>query len=141
MNRSKLEYFIKNLMEYKKKEIIEEIDPNGDFKFDHLTIEFLKNPDTTDPFVLLAVPNYMDPTFVEAYKQKYVKQFELINDLCIKNNIYPFFKDPTNLVESELTREEICEQVHESILNEFFNVKSFREYQPPIYKPNNNENK
>ena len=135
MDRSKLEYMIKNLPEHKKWELIEEVDPNGDYEFNDIAVEFLKNPDTKDPFILLAVPNYMDPASIEAYKEKYVKKFEKINAMCIENRIYPFFKNPKDLVESEETREDICEQVHESILNEFFGVERFRDYNPPIYEP------
>lgn len=141
MQRSKLEYLTKNLQHKSKLDLIEKIDPNNDYDFDLLAEKFLREPDTKDPFILLAIPNYMDPTFVEKYKQKYVKKFEEINELCIKNKIKPFFKDPTNLRECELTREDLCEQVYESELNEYFNVKSFRDYDPPVYDPQNENNK
>ena len=135
MERCKLEYIIKNLPEYKKREFIEAVDPNGDYDFDPMAVEFLRQPDTKDPFILLAVPNYMDPAFVEAYKQKYVKKFEEINEMCIKNRIHPFFKNPSDVVESEATREELCELEEESVLNAFFGVESFRDYNPPVYQP------
>jgi len=135
MDRSKLEYMIKNLPEHKKWEFQEQVDPDGSYEFDDSTVKFLKNPDTQDPFILLAVPNYMDPASIEAYKEKYVKKFEKINAMCIENKIYPFFKNPKDLAESEETREDICEQEHESILNAFFGVERFRDYNPPIYEP------
>ena len=141
MQRSKLEYLIKNLPERQKWDILEKMDPNNDYDFDFLTVEFLKQHDTTDHFVLLAVPNYMDPVFVENFKQKYAKIFEEINNLCKKYGIKPFFEDPTNLPECELTREDLCEQLYESELNSFFNVKSFREYNPPVYNPKNDDDK
>ena len=134
MDRSKLEYLIKNLPICKQHEMIEEMDPDGDYEFNFLTKKFLKNPDTKDPFVLLAVPNPYDPASVEAFKEKYVKQFEKINALCIQNKIYPFFDNPKDLRSSELTREDLCCQQHESYLNEFFGVKSFRDYNPPVYE-------
>ena len=137
MKRSKFEYLIKNLPQKQKWDLIEKVDPNGNYDFNYLVEKFLKEPDTKDPFMLLAVPNYLDPVFVENYKQKYVKKFEEINELCIKNKIKPFFENPTNLRECELIREDLCEQVNESELNEFFNVKSFRDYIPPVYEEEN----
>ena len=137
MERCKLEYAIKNLPEFKKGKFIEEVDPNGDYEFDFLVAKFLRNPDTKDPFILLAVPNYTDPAFVEAYKQKYIKKFEKINQMCIENRIYPFFKNPKDLAECEATREDLCELECESVLNAFFGVERFRDYNPPIYEPEN----
>lgn len=135
MDRSKLEYMVKNLSMKQKGDIYVQIDPDGEYEFDFLTQEFLKNPDTKDPFVIIAVPNYMDPEAVEAYKLKYIQQFEKINDMCKENKIYPFFQDPTNLVESEATRKDICKKVHESILNKYFKCNSFYDYNPPVYDP------
>ena len=135
MDRSKLEYLLKNLSIKDKNEIIVEIDPDGDYAFGFLVKKFLKNPDSNDPFVLLALPDPDDPACIEAFKQKYVKQFEKINALCIKHKIYPFFDNPQDLPASELKREDLCCQVHESWINEFFGVESFYDYNPPVYEP------
>ena len=51
----------------------------------------------------------------------------------IKNNTYPFFKDPTNLVECEKTRLDLVRMVPEKIINEFFSVENFGDYYPPKY--------
>ena len=66
-------------------------------------------------------------------KQQFINQFKLINDLCIKNNTYPFFKDPTNLVECEKTRLDLVRIIPEKIINEFFSVENFGDYYPPKY--------
>ena len=49
------------------------------------------------------------------------------------NKVYPFFKDPNNIPESEATRLDIVKIVPEEILNKFFGVESIRDYEPPIY--------
>lgn len=61
MYRNKLEYMTKNLPMNQKGNITVEIDTNGEYMFDFLT------------------------------KEKYRKQFEKINNLCIENKIQPFF--------------------------------------------------
>ena len=139
---SKLDYLIKNLSVADKNRFIVEMDPNGEYNFGFLDVEFLKNPDSKDPFVLLAIPGYdCDLEYencinlINNYKQKYVKIFENINNLCIQYKIKPFFNNPTNLVECELTREDLCAEVHESILNKFFKTESYYSYYPPLYEP------
>ena len=48
-----------------------------------------------------------------------ISKYRKINELCIKNNIYPFFKDPTNICESEKTRLDLVEIMPEEIINKF----------------------
>ena len=144
MNVSKLDYLLKNLSVADKNKFIVEMDPNGEYEFSFLDVEFLKNPDSKDPFVLIAIPGYCPDleydsclSLVEEYKQKFIKIFENINNLCLKHKIKPFFKDPTNVVECELTREDLCAEVHESVLNKFFKTKSYYDYYPPLYEEEN----
>ena len=70
MNRSKLEYLMKELSVQEKNNIIVEIDPEGDYEFGSLTSKFLKNPTSKDPFILLAVPYYQDPKNIENFIKK-----------------------------------------------------------------------
>ena len=71
---------------------------------------------------------------VKEIKEEYINQYRLINELCIKNNTYPFFKDPSNIKECEKTRLDIVRIIPEQIINKYFNVDSLRDYKPPIYK-------
>ena len=155
MDRCKLEYMIKNFDFNEKKKIIKEMDPYGDYLFCKDICKFLINPDTEDVDILFFIgPCHMlyynvcscesDPDIIELYRQdkekelqeikeKYINQYKLINDLCVKNNTYPFFKDPTDIKECEKTRVDIVKIIPENILNEFFGVDSLRDYEPPIY--------
>ena len=149
MDRCKLEYMIKRFDFNEKKRIIMEMDPYGDYKFKKDISRYLLNPDTKDEDVLMYIGPYTTMYFVsnkddefkelmeqelEEIKEEYINQYKLINELCIKNNTYPFFKDPTNIKECEKTRLDIVRIIPEEIINKFFNVDSLRDYEPPMYK-------
>ena len=154
MDRCKLEYMIKNFDLNESKRLIMEIDPYGDYMFKKSVSKYLENPDTTDPDILIYVAPLASYYYTEILyndiesakmhkmeaekeiadvKQQFINQFKLINDLCIKNNTYPFFKDPTNLVECEKTRLDLVRIIPEKIINEFFSVENFSDYYPPKY--------
>lgn len=149
MDRCKLEYMIKRFDFNEKKRIIMEMDPYGDYKFKKDISRYLLNPDTKDEDVLMYIGPYTTMYFVsnkddefkelmeqelEEIKEEYINQYKLINELCIKNNTYPFFEDPTNIKECEKTRLDIVRIIPEEIINKFFNVDSLRDYEPPMYK-------
>ena len=151
MDRCKLEYMIKNFDFKERKKVIKEIDPYFDYFFKKDLSNFLVNPDTNDIEILKYVgPCTMlyyvvlenDSEMVSLYKddmereisevkEKAIAQYKLINELCVKNNTPPFFKDPTNVGECEKTRLDIVKIIPEKILNEFFGVESIRYYEPP----------
>ena len=134
MNRCKLEYMIKNFDIKEKKTMIWLIDPYGDYEFKKHISRFLLEPDTTDLKILnhLPVLKYY-PDEKEPFIKKYISLYEEINKLCIKNNTYPFFKDPTNVSECEKTRLDIVKIIPEEIINKFFGVESILDYEPPKY--------
>lgn len=149
MDRCKLEYMIKRFDFNEKKRIIMEMDPYGDYKFKKDISRYLLDPDTKDEDVLMYIGPYTTMYFVsnkddefkelmeqelEEIKEEYINQYKLINELCIKNNTYPFFEDPTNIKECEKTRLDIVKIIPEEIINKFFNVDSLRDYEPPMYK-------
>lgn len=149
MDRCKLEYMIKRFDFNEKKRIIMEMDPYGDYKFKKDISRYLLNPDTKDEDVLMYIGPYTTMYFVsnkddefkelmekelEEIKEEYINQYKLINELCIKNNTYPFFEDPTNIKECEKTRLDIVRIIPEKIINKFFKVDSLRDYEPPMYK-------
>lgn len=134
MDRCKLEYMFKRFDFTEKKKMIVLIDPYGDYEFKKDISRFLLNPNTTDENILINLPLIMYfPDEKEPFINKYIDLYRSINELCIKNNTYPFFKDPTNVMECEKTRLDIVEIIPEEILNKFFGVNSFGEYEPPRY--------
>ena len=133
MNRCKLEYMYKNMTIEKRKEMIQEIDPKGEYMFNHLICKFLKDPETTNPDILKYIVGWRNPENIENVKQKYIQQYEKINKLCKENKTYPFFKTPNNIKESEETRLDLIKLMPESKLNKFFGVEDFWDYKPPIY--------
>ncbi len=135
MNTSKLDYYIKYLPMSIKGTFRTWMDPKGEYDFNFLTVKFLKDPDTKDPFKLIAIPGDPTPENKAEFIEKYVKIFEKINALCIDNKIRPFFDNPKDVKASELTREAICAEVHDSINAEFFGVESYYDYEPTPYEP------
>ena len=149
MDRCKLEYMIKRFDFNEKKRIIMEMDPYGDYKFKKDISRYLLDPDTKDEDVLMYIGPYTTMYFVsnkdeefkelmeqelEEIKEEYINQYKLINELCIKNNTYPFFEDPSDIKECEKTRLDIVRIIPEKIINKFFKVDSLRDYEPPMYK-------
>lgn len=150
MDRCKLEYLIKGFDLDEKKRMIREIDPYGDYKFKKDISRYLLNHDTDDEEVLMFIGPYATMYYIskdesfkelmikeqEEIKEEYIQQYKLINELCIKNNRYPFFKDPNNIKECEKTRLDIVKIVPENIINEYFGVNSLGDYKPLVYNKN-----
>ncbi len=134
MNRCKLEYMIKNFDVKEKREIITLIDPYGDYEFKKHISRFLLEPNTTDLKILNALPvlKYY-PDEKEPFIKKFIELYKKINELCIKNNAYPFFKDVTDVSQCEKTRLDIVKIQPEEFINKFFGVDSIDDYEPPIY--------
>ena len=134
MDRCKLEYMIKNMDFKEKKEIIKLMDPYGDYEFKKDISKFLLNPYTPDEEVLdnLPILKYLPDERIP-FINKYIELYKEINEFCIKNNTYPFFKDPTDVSECEKTRLDIVKIIPEEIINKFFGVESIRDYVPHIY--------
>lgn len=123
-----------------KKRMIVLMDPYGDYEFKKDISRFLLDPDTTDLEILINLPllQYF-PEEKEPFLNKYIDLYKSINELCIKNNTYPFFKDPTNVSECEKTRLDIVKIIPEQYINEYFGVGSLGEYEPPLYKDENTD--
>ena len=154
MDRCKLEYMIKRFDFQEKKKIIREIDPYGNYMFNKDISRYLVNPSTDDIDILMNVGpcsliyyiGFVDDDSEIAYsykkdmekevmevKEKFIAQYNLINELCIENNTLPFFKNPTNISECEKIRLDIVKILPEETLNNFFGVESIRDYEPPVY--------
>jgi hypothetical protein len=68
--------------------------------------------------------------------QEAITKYQNINELCIKKNTYPFFRNPTNIKECEEIRLDLVKIIPEELLNEFFCVEHIRFYKPPLYNDN-----
>ncbi len=133
MDRCKLDYIFKNFNAMQKKRMVQEIDPFGVYMFNEFICKFLKDPDTTDKDILCFIPGWRNPKHIETCKERYRDQYKKINDICIHNNIAPFFKNPNNIKESELTRLDLIKLVPEENLNKFYGVKDYWSYEPPTH--------
>lgn len=134
MDRCKLEYMIKNFDFKEKKKMIQLMDPYGDYAFKKDISRFLLNPETNDFEILSQLPFIMYfPEEKASFINEYIKLYKSINEFCIKNNAYPFFKDPTNVSECEKTRLDIVKIIPEKYINEYFEVASLGDYAPPRY--------
>ena len=138
MDRRKLEYMIKNFSTSAKDEILKHFDIEGIYEFHFLARDFLMNPDTKDVFTLSFIPANYKPVNIENTKLKYTLIFTIINEIFIENNAFPVFDNPKDLTMSELTRRDIIKKQSEKVLNNYFGVDSFYDYNPPVYKPNKN---
>ena len=132
MDRCKLEYMIRGVDLKEYKQIVYEIDPKGDYFLYERYSQFFLNPN--DPNLDEYFPEFMYlPEMKEELIEKGISQYKKINELCIKNNICPIFKDPTNVMECEKTRLDILKLMPEEKINDFFGVSGIRDYKPPKY--------
>ena len=134
---SSLDYLTRGIEWNARQKLIDMFDPHSNtMLFNFLIVKFLKDPYTTNEFKLLAIPNHEDPAVVEGVRQKYRQYFASINEACIANGIYPFFKDPNDLKACESMREFLIREWPEWLMNERFKVDSYYRYTPPAYDPN-----
>ena len=134
----KLEYYIFNMVQADKTEIIWLIDKDGYNDFNIINIkaitEFkeLKQPVEGDSFEAtiykIALYDY------ERASLRFETIFRRINELFIKNNVQPIFPDPLNLEECLDIREDMLEVMSYERANKFFGVDNHRDYKPPVYK-------
>lgn len=134
---SMLDYMTRGIEWNKRLDLVDMLDPHQNtMMFNFLIVKFLKDPYTTNEFILLAIPNHDDPAVVEGVREKYRQHFAKINQMCIENGIYPFFKDPNDLKECEQMRELLIREWPEWLMNESFKVNGYHLYTPPAYDPN-----
>lgn len=134
MNRCKLEYLIKGIDIIPRKRLIFLFDKDSQFEFHRTTtksIEEFKNKkyDLNDECqrILYEVEKDTD----DSLRNKYQNIFSEINQICIENNAYPIFSDPSNIEECLQLREELLKVYDEEIIKTFFDGKSLRDYEPP----------
>lgn len=134
MDRCKLEYMLKNFDIKEKRKMIELIDPNGVYAFSKHISNLLLDPNTTDLTILNDFPQFKYfPDEKIVLINRFIGLYMKINEVCKMNNIYPFFKDPTNVSECEKTRLDLIRILPEEYINDLFGVESFRDYKPSKY--------
>lgn len=134
----KLEYYIREMRQADKSEIIWLIDKDGERDFHIICIKAitdfkkLKPPVSDDSFEVFI---YQDALY--DYNQamsKFETIFRRINELFINNNVQPIFNDPTNVDECLDVRKDMLEEMSYERANKFFGVSYYGEYRPPVYK-------
>ena len=133
----KLEYYIREIPQADKREIICLIDSDGENNFDISDIRAVtefKNvkPASGDSFAAFEYQTAL--YFYTNASSKFESIFRRINELFIKNNVQPIFPDPTNLDECLDIRDDMIEPMSYERANEFFGVEHYRAYRPPVYK-------
>lgn len=134
MDRMKLDYLTKCMPIKAVKELYARMDIEGYGDFNRLVCAFLENPDTTEESVLRIVPVYKDPGMLEYFKRQYVEKFKYMNKLCMDNATMPLFPENNDVGELYKVRKDLIHRRPEEELNKFFNVESYSDYKPPVYK-------
>ena len=132
---SMLDYMTRGIEWNARMDLVDMMEPKNNGIFNFIIVKFLKDPYTTNEYKLMAIPNYETPENVEAVRVKFREHFAKINQMCIANGIYPFFKDPNDLAECESMREYLIRKWPEWLMNRDFNVDGYHLYKPPVYDP------
>lgn len=133
----KLEYYIREMLQNDKREIIWLIDNDGDNDFNIFDIRAVTEFKNVKPASGDSFAAFEYQTALYLYQQasaKFETIFRRINELFIKNNVQPIFPDPTNLDECLDIRDDMIEPMSYERANEFFGVSNYRQYRPPVYK-------
>ena len=133
----KLEYYIREMSQDDKREIIWLIDSDGDNDFDIFNIRAVtefKNVKPASDDSLAALEYQIALYDYTCASAKFESIFRRINELFIKNNAQPIFTDPSNLDECLDIRDDLIEPMSYERANEFFGVSNYRGYRPPVYK-------
>ena len=133
----KFEYYIRNMVQKDKTEIIALIDKDGYGDFDIFNIKAItefKNikPAFGDSFEAFEYNNAL--YFYKDASLKFNAIFSRINELFIKNNVSPIFYEPFDLEKCLDIRDDMLEEMSFERANEFFGVINHRDYIPPAYK-------
>ena len=134
----KLEYYIREMRQADKSEIIWLIDKDGERDFNIFYIKAitdfkeLKPPVSDDSFEVFIYQDALND--YNHTMSKFETIFRRINDLFINNNVQPIFNDPTKVDECLDVRKDMLEEMSYERANKFFGVSDYGEYHPPVYK-------
>ncbi len=133
----KLEYYIWEMNQEDKSEIIWLIDKDGQNDFNIFDIRAITNFKQLKPVSGDSFEAFEYKTALYLYNRvslRFETIFRRINELFIKNNVQPIFTDPLNIDECLDIRDDMLEVMSYDRANEFFGVNNHREYKPPVYK-------
>lgn len=133
----KLEYYIWEMNQEDKSEIIWLIDKDGQNDFNIFDIRAITNFKHLKPVSGDSFEAFEYKTALYLYDRvslRFETIFRRINELFIKNNVQPIFTDPLNIDECLDIRDDMLEVMSYNRANEFFGVNNHREYKPPVYK-------
>ncbi len=133
MIRCKLEYLIKGIDIIPRKHLIFLFDKDSQFEFHRVhtkSIEEFKNKqyDLSDEYQRIMYEVEKDAD--DSLRDKYKGIFSEINQICIENNTYPIFDDPSNIEKCLQLREDLLRVYDEEIIKKFFDGKTLRDYEP-----------
>ena len=137
MIRCKLEYLIKSIEIQSRKRLIFLFDKDSQFEFHRVrtkSLEEFKNSkyDLTDEYQRIMYEVEKDND--ESLRKEYENIFKEINEICIDNNIYPIFNDPSNTEECLKLREDLLKEYNEEDIKKFFDGKTLRDYEPRLLR-------
>lgn len=133
----KLEYYIWEMNQEDKSEIIWLIDKDGQNDFNIFDIRAITKFKQLKPVSGDSFEAFEYKTALYLYDRvslRFETIFRRINELFIKNNVQPIFTDPLNIDECLDIRDDMLEVMSYDRANEFFGVNNHREYKPPVYK-------
>ena len=132
----KLEYYIFNMVQADKTEIIWLIDKDGYNDFNIINIKAITEFKEITPAYGDSFAAYEYKFALYDYERaslRFETIFRRINELFIKNNVQPIFPDPLNIEECLDIREDMLEVMSYERANKFFGVEDHRDYKPPVY--------
>ena len=133
----KLEYYIREMMQDDKTEIIWLIDKDDERDFHISNIRAITNFKELKPVSgdSIAAFDYKIALYDYTRASLWLESiFRRVNELFINNNVQPIFSDPSNLEECLDIRDDMLETMSYERANEFFGVSNYREFRPPVYK-------
>ena len=133
----KLEYYIREMMQDDKTEIIWLIDKDDERDFHISNIRAITNFKELKPVSGDSIAAFDYKIALYDYTRASLRLesiFRRVNELFINNNVQPIFSDPSNLEECLDIRDDMLETMSYERANEFFGVSNYREFRPPVYK-------
>ena len=133
----KLEYYIREMLQDDKTEIIWLIDKDDERDFHISDIRAITNFKELKPVSGDSFAAFEYKTALYDYTRASLRLesiFRRINELFINNNVQPIFSDPSNLEKCLDIRDDMLETMSYERANEFFGVSNYREFRPPVYK-------
>ena len=133
----KLEYYIREMMQDDKTEIIWLIDKDDERDFHISNIRAITNFKELKPVSGDSIAAFDYKIALYDYTRASLRLesiFRRVNELFINNNVQPIFSDPSNLEECLDIRDDMLETMSYERANKFFGVNNYREFRPPVYK-------